>query len=155
MAAGLSLEAGNLEGFTAALFEAARAQLGGDVPPAPILDLEAEVPLSNLTWGFVKDIRALEPCGHHNPKPLFLTGPVSIENVRRMGADQKHLSFRVRSGATSMRAVGWSMGERFDELQLAGRASLAFAAVENHYNGNTTVELDVRDFQVGETAKLN
>jgi len=154
MAAGLSVEADSLEAFQEALFAAARKQLGGDVPPPPILDLEAEVPLSNVTRGFLRDVQAMEPCGHHNPKPLFLTGPVTIENVRKMGKDQKHLSFRVRSGATAIRGVAWSMGDRFDELVSAGRASLAFIVMENNFNGNSSVEIEVKDFQAGETVRL-
>lgn len=154
MAAGLSVKKDRLEAFREAAFASARRQLGGDVPPPPVLNLEAEVPLSSVTRGFFRDIQAMEPCGNANPKPIFLAGPVDIENVRRMGKDQKHLSFRLRSGPTSMRGVAWSMGDRFDELVSARRVSVAFAVTENHYNGNSTVEIEAKDFQVGEAAQL-
>ena len=121
------------------------------MPPAPRLRLDAEVPLSALTLGLLRDLDKLEPYGAENPRPRFLAGGLEIVGEpRRIGKDERHLSFRVRQGGTAMRAVAWGMGERLDELMAAsGKCCLAFTPRVNEWQGQRTIELEVSDFQPG------
>jgi single-stranded-DNA-specific exonuclease len=132
------------ERFTA--YAAGRFQGG---PPAPKLVLEAEVPLTALTFGLLRDLDRLEPYGAENPRPRFLAAGLKLEgSPRRIGTGERHLSFRVRQGGTLVRAVAWGMGERLDELAAGGGAcSLAFTPKLNEWNGSRAVEMEVADFR--------
>lgn len=127
-----------------------------DGPPAPRLTLDAEVPLSALTFGLLKDIDRLEPYGADNPRPRFLASGLTVEGTpRRIGTGERHLSFRVRQGGTTIRAVAWGMGERFDELLAdGGNCCLAFTPKINDWNGYRNIEIEVIDFQAGNMAEL-
>jgi len=133
-----------------------RANFAGQ-PPVPRLELEVEVPLSALTFGLLDDLDKLEPYGMGNPRPKFLASGLTVEGTpRKMGIEERHLSFRVRQGSTLMRAVAFGMGDRFDELVSAGGdCAVAFTPKINEFNGQRTIELDVIDFRAGADADLS
>jgi single-stranded-DNA-specific exonuclease len=125
-------------------------------PPRPRLTLDAEVPLSALTFNVVESLSQLEPYGNANPPPLLLAGDVQILGVPRRIGNERHLVFRVRQHGKEMRAVAFGMGDRLDEIMSAGGACcLAFQPRINEWQGWSNVELLVRDFQPGSRAKLD
>lgn len=125
-------------------------------PPVPTLTLDAEVPLAALTHNVVKSLDALEPYGADNPRPRFLAAGLQIvDQPKKMGAGERHLNLRVTQGSTKMRAVGWGMAERAEELMSeAGKCCIAFVPKINEWNGYSNVEIEVVDFQAGPSAKL-
>lgn len=127
-----------------------------DGPPVPSLKLDAEVPLSALTHNVVKSLDALEPYGADNPRPRFLAAGLQVvDQPKKMGAGERHLNLRVSQGGTRIRAVGWGMAERAEELMSeAGKCCLAFVPKINTWNGYSNVEIEVVDFQAGATARL-
>jgi single-stranded-DNA-specific exonuclease len=156
MAAGFKIQPPRIAAFRERFCAYAAANFPRGVPPAPQLDLDAEAPLSMLTLGLLKDVARLEPYGAQNPKPRFLTGGLEIVGEpRKIGGGERHLSFRVRQGPTSLRAVAFGMGDRVEELMSAGgRCCLAYTPVVNEWNGYRSVELHIADFQPGPDAKL-
>jgi len=122
----------------------------------PVLELDAEVPLAAFTLALVRDLDHLEPYGAENPRPQFLAAGLEIVgDPKKMGGGERHLSFRVRTGATSMRAVAWSMAHRVEELLSANRkCCIAFVPRINEWQGNTKVEIEIVDFQPGERPNL-
>jgi single-stranded-DNA-specific exonuclease len=156
MAAGAKIRPANLEAFRERFRDYATKHFPTGVPTAPCLRLDAEVPLSSLTSGLLRDLEKLEPYGADNPKPRFLAGGLEIVgDPRRIGKDERHLSFRLRQNGSSIRAVAWSMGDRLDELMSGnGKCCVAFTPKINEWQGQRTIEMEVSDFQAGAVAKL-
>jgi single-stranded-DNA-specific exonuclease len=155
-AAGFRIRPDRIDSFRRRFCDYAAAHFP-EGPPPPVLTLDAEVPLSALTWGLLRDLDKLEPYGAQNARPKFLAGNLElVGDPRRIGAGERHLNFRVRQGTTAMRVVAWGLGERWEELMRAPdrRCSLAFTPRINEWNGNRTIELEAIDFQVGPEAKL-
>lgn len=125
-------------------------------PPAPRLRIDAEVPLSAMTFQLLKDVDRLEPYGMANPRPHFLAGGLQVAGQpRRIGGGDRHLMFNVRQQGTSMQAIAWGMGERLDELMSDnGRCSLVFTPEVNEYQGYRSVRLVVTDLQPGQRPQL-
>ena len=138
-------------------FAAAVVRQAPHGPPPPSLVLDAEIPLSALTPGLVDHIAHLEPYGPANPRPRFLAADLQIVGEpRKIGGGDRHLSFRVRQAGSTLRAVGWGLAERSDELASGGgRCCLAFTPRINEWNGRRAVELEVIDFQPQATASLS
>jgi single-stranded-DNA-specific exonuclease len=138
-------------------FTAYAARHFPDGPPAPSLTLDAETPLAALTLGLVQDLDRLEPYGSANARPVLLAGGLQlVGEPRKMGGGERHLNFRVRQGATQLRAVAFGLADRIDELASAGgQCSLAFTPKINEWQGRRTVELEVTDFQPGPQARLD
>jgi single-stranded-DNA-specific exonuclease len=156
MAVGAKIRPGNMAAFRERFNAYAANHFPTGIPPAPCLRLDAEVPLSALTPGLLRDLDKLEPYGADNPRPRFLAGGLEIVgDPRRIGKDERHLSFRVKQGSTSIRAVAWGMGDRVEDLMSGDRkCCVAFTPRVNEWNGNRMIEMEVCDFQAGGVARL-
>lgn len=155
-AAGFRIARDRIAGFRRQFCDYARAQFPGGVPSAPVLRLDAEVPLAALSFGLMDEIDRLEPYGAENPRPKFLAGDLQLAGEpKKVGNGERHLNFRVKQGGTTIRAVAFGMADRLDELVSAGgRCCLAFTPRVNEWNGYRSVEIDVTDFQPGPVATL-
>jgi single-stranded-DNA-specific exonuclease len=154
-AAGFKIRAANIDAFRRSFCDyAARAFPSGT--PVPSLTLDAEVPLAALTPRLVQDLDRLEPYGADNREPLFLAGDLQVEGEpRKVGQGERHLSFRVRQGRTTLKAIAFGMAERVEELMGGGGACcLAFTPKINEWMGRQSVDLVVADFQPGARARL-
>jgi single-stranded-DNA-specific exonuclease len=78
-----------------------------------------------------------------------------VGTPRRVGAGERHLSFRVRQEGKNLRAIAFGMGDRAEELMSAqGQCCVVFTPKINEWQGWRSVELEVRDFQAGLRAAL-
>ena len=148
-AAGLSLPAQNLSAFTDRI-NALAQRLLGEGAPTPELALDAEVTLAELSPALVAEMEALSPYGQGNPTPSFAaSGLQQVGNPTLVGRGGNHLSFMVRQGQTTLRAIAMGRAEWIDQLrERKGEAlSLAFEPTLNTYRGRTSVELRIEDMQ--------
>lgn len=145
MAAGMRLPVKNLDAFRESLCRIASEQLPAD-RGAPPIKIDAEVPLNSLTRNFMRELARLEPFGEGNRSPTLATRRLEVVGrVRRMGAKGDHLSFFVRDGDVSLRAVAFRMGDLADEISAARGVSLAYFPEPETYRGTGEVELKVKD----------
>jgi single-stranded-DNA-specific exonuclease len=154
-AAGFRILPENIDAFRAQLGEYTATHFPAG-PPPPLLELDAEVPLSMLTLGLLDDLDRLEPYGAENRRPLFLAGGLQVKGEpRKVGGGERHLSFSVSQPGTILRAIAWGMADRAEELMSAGGACcLAFTPKLNEWQGRRSVDLEVTDFQPGAQARL-
>lgn len=147
-AAGLKIHPDNINEFREMLNSATSQKLC-KTDLVPVLNIDAEVTLSMLSKAIVMELARLSPYGEGNPVPLFAAANVKIVGQpRRIGAKGQHLSFYVKQGDVSVRAVAFGMGEHADRLKQNGRTcSLAFAVKINTWMDNEQLELEVKDIK--------
>ena len=143
-AAGLELPADRLPELRRRLRAYARARIG----PADLvhrLAIDDTLALTDIRPPLVEGLRALEPFGSGNPRPVFRAARVEVVDGPRTMKEQ-HLRMTVRQGGARFRAVAWRAADRvaFYEAHRAG-LQLAFSVVENTYQGHTSTELTVAD----------
>jgi single-stranded-DNA-specific exonuclease len=144
LAAGLSMEAGNVDRLRQRLNEMARATLSAE-QLRPSLKLDAEVALSDLTLERVGELARLEPVGQGNPiVRLALRGVSHARSPQRMGQAGRHVKFRLTGGGPVVEAVWWNCGNA--PLPEA-RFDLAFTPTINDFNGRRSVQLKVLDWR--------
>jgi single-stranded-DNA-specific exonuclease len=153
-AAGFKVVADKLDAFRERFCTFVAARVAGPVPPR--LVLEAEVPLSAITHGFVEAVEHLEPYGAGNPRPKLLVGPVQVVGEpRKVGNGERHLQFRVRQQGTVVRCIAFNHGDRAEELMSAeGVCCLAATPSFNLWHQFKDVQLEIYDFQPGDRATL-
>ena len=120
--------------------------------PERLLRIHAELPLDRITPVLAGWLRKLEPLGHGNPEPLFVARHVRLLAAPRIMKD-RHLRLELaqesdQAPATlltggAIRAVGWDLAFRVDQLRLAegSRIDLAYRIRENdhpEYGGRRT-----------------
>lgn len=123
MAAGFSIKEENIPEFRRRLAEYAAEKLTPE-DCVPQIEIEQEMPLSEVTLDFIRSLALLEPCGCENPKPIFATSGVVVESARRMGAEDRHFKCLVSQGGVSAEAVFWNPGE--DPCRPGELASIAY-----------------------------
>ncbi len=145
-AAGLTLEASRLKEFRTRITDDADARLGPD-ELTPRLRIDGALPLPAITAGVIEGVATLAPFGAGNRRPIFHADGVAIVDGPRT-VKERHLKMSVRQGQRVFKAIAWRAAERADFLN-AHRAALnlAFSLTENHYRGQTFVELSVADVQ--------
>jgi len=116
-ACGFAMPAANVAELRTRLDAFARARL----TPAdfdPMLDLDGELDLSEITPGLFRALRLLEPYGMGNPEPVFAARAVQLAAPPRILKD-KHIKLKLKSG-------GVGAG---DLLAQVGEAELSAAAI--------------------------
>lgn len=145
-AAGLTMDAGRLKELRRRLTAYADERLEPE-DLVPRLRVDGYLPLTAITPRVVEGLRAMEPFGAGNARPVFHTGSVELANVPRV-MKTKHLSMSVRQEARVFRAVAWRMADRAEFVtQHRAALDLAFNLTENHYRGEHRVELSVADIR--------
>ncbi len=143
-AAGLSLKADNIPGFTDRLNQIATDSiLPEDLIPR--IEVDAELDPEEASWELLKDIGRLEPFGQGNKEPLFVSRGVELAQARVCGNTGLHLKlkFRGRSGEW-IDGIGFNLGAVEPTLSLGQDVDLCYNIRSNSYNGRDTIQLTVK-----------
>ena len=144
MAAGVSLREENLEAFRAAFADHVREQTGG-AAPEPVLHLDAQVRLDELTMDFLDDYDQLQPFGSGNPQPLFMVRGVYPSAEPRL-LRERHWRLELMQNGTTRTAMWFNAG---DQKLPPPPWDLAFHVDRNTFRGNTTIQLLVQALRAG------
>ncbi len=137
-AAGLTIIEENIDAFRACFQQDVIEQIG-EPPYTPEMIPDLTVNTSELNLGVIEHLRQMEPFGHHNPAPLFVAHHVPIKEMRIVG--EKHLKLRL--GNEKHDAIMFNQAPLMQTL--GSHADIVFGIEENHYRGNTTLQLRVED----------
>jgi single-stranded-DNA-specific exonuclease len=144
MAAGLSVLPEKIDLLRARLNELAKLALQPEDLQPP-LRLDAEVKLGEVSFDSLAELEKLKPTGQGNPAVQFCARNLTHKKpLQRIGASKRHVKLWVTDGATTHEAVWWNAGE--GSLPV-GKFDLAFAPSLNEFNGRTSVQLKVLDWQ--------
>jgi single-stranded-DNA-specific exonuclease len=116
----------------------------------PVLDIDAEVNLSEMQPRLLKEFDALDPFGMGNPEPTLSALGVTVLEKRIVG--DKHLKLIVRhNGSVPIECIGFRMGEWLPNLNGAGRQyDVAFIPEINRWKGYDRIQLRLRDLRIRE-----
>jgi single-stranded-DNA-specific exonuclease len=149
MAAGLKVQAEKFPAFREAFCAHAKDSIGDDLL-VPTLKLECLAELKQISESLVSEMRRLGPFGHGNRKPLLCCRDVTLAAApRRVGKTGEHLQLFVKQGHTSMKCIAFGAGNLLEKLQPGLKINLAVEPQINEFNGYRSVELTVKDLQMG------
>lgn len=143
-AAGVKLHASNLSGFENMINAVIKEAVGKD-DLIPAIEIDAEVALSDVNAGLIKELSMLEPLGYGNPEPLLGARGLDIVNPRIVG--NNHLKLRLKQMSMSIDAIGFDMGNLLDSLGLSTSVDAAFMPAINEWNGNRYMQLNLKAFR--------
>ena len=150
-AAGLSIRRDRIPDFRRRLNEHAASCLTED-DLAPSLSIDAELDGSELGFGLSQDLRALEPFGAGNPRPVFVTRNFRVLSEPQIIKEQ-HLKLRV-AGANNrpMEAIWWRGVEEVETSpQMNDYIDLAYEFEANRWQGDIRLQLNVQDMRAAKT----
>jgi single-stranded-DNA-specific exonuclease len=111
----------------------------------PTLQLDALVPLAQVTPALVADLERCAPHGAGNPVPLFCTQAVHIASpIRRLGQQGQHARFRVAQDGVTLDVVAFQQAEQVVALPAGAVIDIAFTPTINTWRDQHTLELHLR-----------
>lgn len=145
-AAGLSMEKDNFEAFKKK-FEEVVASSIQEHQKTPSITIDADVEIENLNKDFFNFHRKLAPFGPHNMKPVLVLKNQKVSGyVKQMGKDGNHIKFYLHNPINNrnIECVGFKLGNHIENFKTKA-FDIAFTAEENHWKGNITYYLNIRD----------
>lgn len=142
-AAGVGLKADNIDAFKEA-FEAEAAARINHEDLIPRLEVDAEVLPEDIDIELVGELKKLEPFGSGNPEPVLMMRGMSVVERRIVG--DSHLRLRLSRNGRSFNAIAFRMAERNTD----GLLDIAFYPEMNEWNGNSTLQLKIKDMRTAE-----
>lgn len=152
-AAGLTLKHENFEAFKQKFEEVVCATIEEHML-TPEVEIDAELNLESITKPFYNVLKQFAPFGPGNMSPVFVSrNCVADKNqTRPVGQDNKHLklSFTQDGLGKNFSAIGFQLGEYADVLKSGKRFDVCYHIEENHFNGNTELQLNIKDIKISE-----
>ncbi|MDO8210731.1 single-stranded-DNA-specific exonuclease RecJ [Conexibacter sp. CPCC 206217] len=141
-AAGVTIDAGNLDALRAAFEAHAAAHLTAE-DVIPVERVDAVVDGKALGLALADELQQLQPCGMGNPNPNLLVPAAEFDDLRTMGQEGKHARFTVAAGGVRCRAVAFGCDGRL-AVDERTPADATFRLERNEWNGAVEPRLLLR-----------
>jgi single-stranded-DNA-specific exonuclease len=143
-AAGLTIEAAHIKELRIAVNDVADETLGPE-DLLPRLRIDGDLSFRGISGDVAAGVASLAPFGAGNPRPVFAARGVEIVDGPRK-LKERHLKMSLKQDGRIFRAVAWRAAERHDYLaEHKAALDVAFSLEQNHFNGETFVELSLSD----------
>jgi len=119
--------------------------VSGDLPEQSI---DTDVSLDNfkeISWNLHNSLIQLEPFGNGNRQPSIAIESVEITDMRWVGSDRRHAKLTLSDGHNRLSAVGFGLADKYPDLDAGQQVSIVAHVDKNEFNGNTSLQLVVRD----------
>ena len=140
-AAGLSLSSEKLPDFRKQMNLIVEKNLSAD-DMVPKLEIDAAVKLSDISFNLLKELSLLEPYGVSNREPVFGAKDIKVLDRRIVG--DNHLKMRLGQGETSLDTIGFSMGDKIQNIGATSSLDIAFVPNINEWNGTRNLQLNIK-----------
>jgi single-stranded-DNA-specific exonuclease len=144
LAAGFEVANRNLDELSGRLRRLALERLA-DVDLTPVLTVDAEVDLSEMSWDLQQQLSRLEPCGYGNRQPLFISRDVPVRHYRAVGREGRHLKLALSGGVATWDAIAFRQGEWAGRLP--AMVDVAYHLEVNEWNDRRQLQLNVQDIR--------
>jgi single-stranded-DNA-specific exonuclease len=108
---------------------------------SPILRLDVELTLNEVTENLLEQFEKFIPYGQDNPEPKFLSKNIMIEDSMIMGLDKRHIKFRLGG----LWGIAFGKAEEYKEYQIGQHIDIAYTVGFNVFNNRRDVQLKIID----------
>ncbi len=145
-AAGLSMEKSKFEAFKQK-FEKVVSEKIQEHQKVPSITIDTIIEIEDLNREFFNFHRKLAPIGPHNMKPVLELKNQKVSGyVKTMGKDGGHIKFYIHQpiSGRNIECIGFKLGDCIEDFRTKN-FDIAFTVEENHWKGNVTYYLNIRD----------
>jgi len=142
-AAGLLITKDNIDDFRKSINKLAHDRLKIE-DLLPSMDIDMELPLSELNEKMVRELEALEPFGMACPEPLFYTRSLKLKGEPQ-SLSRQTLKFWVTDGVATCQVIGFGMSSLLDSLMQADSFDLVYTAKIDSWREDDSLILEAKD----------
>ncbi len=149
-AAGLTMKIENIPEFKRRFEEIVTNQIT-DMQQTQTIEIDAKIPLSEITPRFYRILKQFAPFGPHNMTPVFVTEDVFDAGTSRLvGKNQEHLKLDlvepdVNSGIFA--GIAFNQSDAFELITSGLPFDVCYSITENEYRGKTNLQLFIKDIK--------
>ncbi len=148
MAAGFTVANENVNALYQRLLQKVKKALDGQAL-LPRVTVDMELRLRQLTVQLAEDLRMLEPTGHGNPAPLFMTRGLDVVDVRTVGNDNQHIKLKLRGdNQPPIDAIGFGFGDWVDTMP--STIDVVYHLEINEWQGRRNLQMRIEDMRPSE-----
>lgn len=146
-AAGLTMEKHNLHAFRQRFEEVVSERITEDML-TPVIEVDVPIQFDAISPRFLSILKQMAPFGPENNKPAFEARNVFVFNALSNFKD-KHLRFLAKQKGSEnvLQAVAFDLAEHYDRIATGELFRMVFTVEENVFNGNTSIQLRVKDIK--------
>jgi single-stranded-DNA-specific exonuclease len=149
-AAGMTLLEENFAAFRDRFEEVVATTINPELL-TPLVEYDLEIKLGDITEKFYRILKQFEPHGPGNLSPTFVTYNLKDTGwAKGVGQDEAHLKFQAleESTGTKMSGIAFGFGHLAEDLKAGTPFCIAYHVEENHFNGNVSLQLMVKDIKL-------
>ncbi|BAZ29865.1 single-stranded-DNA-specific exonuclease RecJ [Cylindrospermum sp. NIES-4074] len=119
----------------------------------PLLKIDTQANLNQIDQQLYQQLNALHPCGMDNPDAVFWTPNVQIieQGIVGKGHIKLTVAQTIEEQQYKIKAIAWRWGDYFP---LPPRLDIAYKLRENHFNGNTSLEMELIGVRLPHQSRL-
>ncbi|MBS4013231.1 MAG: single-stranded-DNA-specific exonuclease RecJ [Bacteroidetes bacterium] len=146
-AAGLSLQPGNFDKFHQKFKEYVDNTITEDML-IPEIEIDAEVSITQLNDKFFRVLKQFEPFGPGNTSPVFLATNLYTKGTPKI-VGEKHLKFSViqQGSSREFAVIAFQQAKHYQMVASGKPYDMVFSLEENNWNGQTSLQLNVKDLR--------
>jgi single-stranded-DNA-specific exonuclease len=144
-AAGLTIDRKNIKEFKELLNTIARANFqNGSL--APLLEVDAQIPLSLINQDLLNAIGRLSPYGEANRRPVFVSRNLMVKS-KPVLVGKGSIKFWVSDGELTFEAIGFGMNDFFGLVSEAPRIDLAYCLGWDDWSPHNPIQIEIKDIK--------
>ena len=149
-AAGLTLKIENIPEFKRRFEKIVTNQIT-DLQQTQTIEIDAKIPLSEITPRFYRILKQFAPFGPQNMAPVFVTEDVFDAGTSRLvGKNQEHLKLDlvepdVNSGIFA--GIAFKQSDAYELITSGLPFDVCYSITENEYRGKTNLQLFIKDIK--------
>lgn len=144
MAIGITVEKEKFENFKKDFIKYAHDSNISDI--IPIINIDEEVSLKDISVRDVAELKLLEPFGEANKTPLFLLKNLKIHSIRAL-SEGKHLKLSLKDDNYWIDAIGFNLGHLSEEYRIGDKVDIVGTLEINQYNGRESIQINLKDIR--------
>jgi len=147
-AAGLTLLPENYEAFKAKFESVVKATIDPKLLTRE-LKVDLEIELGEINDKLMRILKQFAPFGPGNLSPTFMSQNLKDTGYGKcVGEDDKHIRLTVtQSFNDKIVCIGFGLGDKIDIIKNKKLFSAAYAIDENHWNGDVSLQLKLKDIK--------
>ena len=147
LAAGITIKSNKIPEFKSKINEISQNFIKED-DLNPELKIDAQISLSDINFGLVKDISVLEPFGIGNPQPVFCSYKNVISDWRLVGGKREHLKIKIKEENRTLEGIGFKLSKIGKQIFFENKVvDLAFNIELNKWDGTENLQLNIKDIK--------
>ena len=147
-AAGLTLLPENYEAFKTKFESVVKESIDPKLL-TPELKIDSEINLNEIDHRLYRILSQFAPFGPGNMTPVFMTQAIKDTGWGKcVGEDDKHLRFTATQKANEkLVCIGFGLGDKLDIIKDKKSFNVVYTIDENHWNGNISLQLKLKDIK--------